>query len=46
MPKGRDSLPGKKEEQDTLARVVILAPLLPLILQLLELLLKICGVIN
>jgi hypothetical protein len=45
-----DRLPdksGKKEEQDpTLAKVVSLAPLLSLILQLLELLLKLFGVIK
>jgi hypothetical protein len=42
-----DHLPGKKEEQDfTLSKAISLAPLLSLILQLLELLLKLFGVIN
>jgi hypothetical protein len=46
MSKDEDRLPDKKEERDLLARVVNLAPLLALVLQLHELLLKICGVIN
>jgi hypothetical protein len=37
----------KKEEQDSpLTKVIGLAPLLTLILQILELILKVCGVIN
>jgi hypothetical protein len=47
MPKGADRRPGnKKEEQDTLAKVIYLAPLFALILQILELILKILGVIG
>jgi hypothetical protein len=47
MPNGRDRLPdNKKEEQGHLAKVVSLAPLLSLILQILELTLKILGVTN
>ena len=51
MPNGGDNLPElekehKKEEQGPLARVIYLAPLLALILQFLELILKILGVIN
>ena len=47
MSKDRGRLPeSKNEEQDRLAKVVSLAPLLTLVLQLLELLLKILGVIN
>ena len=47
MPKGRERLPDKKEEQGPiLSKMVYLAPLLSLILQILELLLKIFGVIN
>jgi hypothetical protein len=46
MPNDRDRLPDNKEEQDTVARVVFLAPLLALILQFLELMLKIFGVIR
>ena len=46
MPDGRDRLPGKKEEQDLLSKVVHLAPLLTLALQILELVLRILGVIN
>jgi hypothetical protein len=45
MPKGRDRLPGKKEEQDRLAKVVFLAPLLNLIIRVLELVLKMLRVI-
>jgi hypothetical protein len=42
-----DHLPGKKEEQDSLlTKALSLAPLLALVLQILELILKICGVIN
>lgn len=40
MPDGRDNLPDKKEERDTLAKVIALAPLLSVILQLLELALR------
>jgi hypothetical protein len=44
--KGRDRLPkSKKEEQGTLARVIYHAPLLSLLLQLLEIILKWAGVI-
>jgi hypothetical protein len=46
MPNGRGRLPDNKEEQDHLSKVAVLAPLLALILQILELLLKIFGVIN
>jgi hypothetical protein len=46
MPKGRGSLPDKKEEQGPLPKVKDLAPLLSLIIQLLELLLKLLKVIN
>ena len=47
MPKGADRRPGnKEEEQDTLTKVIYLAPLITLILQFLELLLKILGVIG
>jgi hypothetical protein len=47
MSKDKDCLPdNKKEEQGRLSRVIALAPLFALILQLLELLLKICGVIK
>ncbi|MDR0648222.1 MAG: hypothetical protein LBF92_02655 [Synergistaceae bacterium] len=46
MPDGRDRLPGKKEEQDRLTKVTSLAPLLTLALQILELILRILGVIN
>jgi hypothetical protein len=46
MPNGRDRLPGKNEEQDPLTKVIGLAPLFSLVLQILELILKICGVIN
>ena len=47
MPKGRKRLPDKKEEQDLpLAKVVRLAPLLAVILQLLEIVLKLLGVIQ
>jgi hypothetical protein len=41
------SLPdNKKEEQGPLSKVLALAPLLALVLQLLELILKLFGVIN
>ncbi len=44
MPQGRDDLPGnKKEEQGCLTTMVALVPLLTLILQILELTLKILG---
>jgi hypothetical protein len=47
MPKGADRRPGnKEEEQDTLDKVIYLAPLITLILQILELLLRILGVIG
>jgi hypothetical protein len=47
MPDGKDRLPeSKKEEQDPLAQVIRLAPLLNLILQLLEIILKLFGVIK
>ena len=47
MSKDTDRRPDdKKEEQGTLAKVVYLAPLITLILQFLELLLKILGVIG
>ena len=46
MPKDRGRLPGnKKEEQDTLTKVVFLAPLLNLIIRALELILKILRII-
>ena len=47
MPTGRDRRPSdKKEERDPLSQVLYLAPLFALILQLLELLLKLFGVIK
>jgi hypothetical protein len=46
MSKDRDNLPGKTEEQGPLSKVIDLAPLFMVILQVLELILKICGVIN
>jgi hypothetical protein len=46
MPNGRDRLPGKNEEQGLLSKVIDLAPLFSLVLQLLELILKLLGVIN
>ena len=47
VPNGPERLPsGKKEERDPLTTVLRLAPLLSLILQFLELLLKISGVIK
>jgi hypothetical protein len=47
MLKDVDRRPGnKKEEQDTLHKVIYLAPLFALILQILELLLKVLGVIG
>ena len=50
MLDGRDSLPErderKKEEQGQFSRLVYLAPLLSLILQFLEFLLKIIGVVR
>jgi hypothetical protein len=45
MPKGRERLPGKKEEQDRLTKVASLAPLPNLIIRVLELVLKILWVI-
>ena len=42
----RDNLPGKKEERDPLSKVISLAPLVSLILQILELTLKVLGVIK
>jgi hypothetical protein len=47
MPNGGNGLPGnKKEEQGTLSKVVTLAPLFALILQALELILRLLGVIG
>jgi hypothetical protein len=48
MSQDTDRRPGnKKEEQDsTLSKVIVLAPLFALILQALELLLKLLGVIG
>ena len=48
MPQGTDRLSGnKKEERDSpLTKVVRLAPLFAVILQLLELVLKLLGVIR
>jgi hypothetical protein len=47
MSEGKSGLSSdKKEERDPLARVVSLAPLLALILQALELMLKALGVIK
>jgi hypothetical protein len=47
MLDGKDRLPGnKKEEQDALTKVVGLAPLLNLIVRVLELTLKILRIIN
>jgi hypothetical protein len=50
MSEDKSNLPSenksKKEEQDILPKVLVLAPLLALILQVLELILKILGVIN
>jgi hypothetical protein len=47
MSKDRESLPeNKREEQGTLAKVIYLAPLFELALHLLELMLKLLGVIN
>jgi hypothetical protein len=47
MSKDADRRPGnKKEEQDTLDKVRDLAPLFALILQMLEFLLKLFGVIR
>jgi hypothetical protein len=47
MSKDGNGLPGnKKEEQDRLAKVVSLAPLFAVILQFLELVLKLLGVIR
>jgi hypothetical protein len=48
MSRDKDRLPdNKRAEQDTmLAKVVYLAPLLSLVLQLLELVLKLLGVLN
>ena len=46
MPKGRGNLPDKKEERGLLTRAIVLAPLLTLVLQFLEFLLKILGLIN
>jgi hypothetical protein len=44
---GRDRLPeSKKEEQDHLSKVANLAPLLDLVIRILELLLKILRIIN
>jgi hypothetical protein len=46
MSKDRDRLPDKNEEQGPLTTMASLAPLLSLVLQLLELLLKLFGVIK
>ena len=46
MPRGTDRLPDKKEERGPLTKVLILAPLFSVILQILELLLKIFGIIQ
>ena len=47
MSKDRNGLPGnKKEEQGQLTKLVYLAPLFAVILQFLEFLLKILGVIQ
>jgi hypothetical protein len=47
MSKDRESLPeNKREEQDTLTRVVHLAPLFELVIRVLELLLKILRIIG
>jgi hypothetical protein len=47
MPNGGNGLPGnKKEEQGTLSKVVTLALLFAVVLQFLELILKILGVIR
>jgi hypothetical protein len=47
MSKDEDQLPdNKKEEQGQLSKVLVLAPLLALILQFLELILKLLGVID
>jgi hypothetical protein len=47
MSKDGDRLPdNKKEEQGILAKVINLAPLCALVLQFLELILKLLGVIN
>ena len=47
MPNGKDSLPGEKEERDpTLTKVLRLAPLLELVIRILELMLKIFRIIN
>ena len=46
MPKDIRLLPDKKEEQGPLSKMVYLAPLLNLILRVLELTLKILRIIN
>ena len=47
MSKDKDSLPGKKEERDPkLTKFVRLAPLLKLVVQVLELILKALRIIN
>jgi hypothetical protein len=46
MLKGKHYRSDKKEEQGFLDRMTTLAPLLHLILHLLEVILKICGVIK
>ena len=46
MPRGKNLLPDEKEERDLLTRVRYLAPLLNLILRILELILKILRIIN
>ena len=46
MSKDRGLLPDKKEERDLLTQVLALAPLIEVILRIIELALKIAGVIN
>jgi hypothetical protein len=45
MRKGRDRLPGKKEEHGPLSKVLDLAPLFELVIRILELMLKILRII-
>jgi hypothetical protein len=46
MSKDEDRLPGKKEEQGPLAKVIDLAPLFELVIRILELVLKILRIIG
>ena len=46
MPNGKDRLPDKKEERDLLTKVRHLAPLLNLVIRVLELILKIFRIIK